>query len=164
MESIIDWDEFEEDLTQKAGTKKMWYSIAAIVGILAITFFASQMRFDSREYDGTFGSGWTFDYNTFFLLMLGSVTTVVVTGLKIQAGLSKVISRQKILAAKDKTIDDLNKKIVEKNAELVVLKRQLDDKCITFNANAAALEKAKGAGGVKDEVNTSCQPQPLRIV
>jgi len=132
MENIIDWDEFEEDLTQKAGTKKMWVSIFAIVGILAITYFAAQMRFNGSEFDGTFGSGWNFDYNMFFGLMLGSVSTVVITGLKIQAGLSKVISRQRIIAEKDKTLAELKQKISE------------------------ALDKIVGADGMKPEVKPPC--------
>lgn len=164
MENIIDWDEFEAELAnnKKAGTHKMWMSIWAIVGILSITFFGFTLKFDSLDFTGEFGTGWTFDYNTFLQLLLGSISTTVVTGLKIQAGLSKVIARQRILAEKDKIIQELTDKIQSKNTEIAVLKRDLDDSCTTHSANSAALDKVKGAD-VKKEANNPC-PTPKVVL
>jgi len=143
MENIVDWSELEQELTTQAGTKKMWYSILALVGILALAFLTTTVHYDSTQFTGTFGTGWKFDYNNYLSLMLGSVVSIIILGLKIQAGLKSVISKQRIIAAKDVMITKLNNAITEKDGEIAILKRQLDDACSTQAANQVALDKVK---------------------
>jgi len=143
MENIVDWNELEGELTSQAGTKKMWMSILSLVGILALTFLTMTVQYNSMAFDGTIGSGWTFDYNNYLSLLLGSVVSIIILGLKIQSGLTKVVAKQKIIASKDVLIERLNTAIKNKDVEIATLKQQLDDACSTLAANQIALDKAK---------------------
>jgi len=141
MESIIDWDELETDLSEKKNTKKMWISIFSLIAIMAITNLTTTLNFDSSEFTGVFGEGWSWDYNNFFVLMLSITSTSIILGLKIQAGLSKVVAKNKILNKKNQLIKKMNSVIKERDDVINELKRVIDDKCATEYANKQAIDE-----------------------
>ena len=143
MENIVDYDELATNLSQNNGTKKMWVSILSLVGIIAVTYLTGTVHYDSTRFTGVFGTGWTFDYNNYLFMLLGSIASVVVLGLKIQGGLQKVVQKQAIIATKDKEIGDLVKLINEKDTEIAIVKTQLDDATKTLEANQRALAVAQ---------------------
>jgi len=140
METLIDWDELETSLAETGNTKKMWISIFSLLGIMSISIFTTTVDFDSTKFiEGVFGSGWSFDYNNFFVLMLSISSAVVVLGLKIQAGMSKVVAKNKIINRKNEILKALTDEDKRKSIEIAILKRQLNDKCETLDANSDAL-------------------------
>jgi hypothetical protein len=131
----------------------------AVVGIVALSLFTTTVHYDSTLFNGKFGSGWSWDYNNLLAMLIGTVSSIIILGLKIQAGLAKVIQKQKIIATKDKKIKELGDAIAKRDTEIEVLKRVLDDRSATYSANAAALKNLEGADGLKVEVKPPC-PQP----
>lgn len=140
METLIDWDELESTLAETGNTKKMWISIFSLIGIMSISIVNSTLSFDSRDFTGVFPTGWKFDYNNFLVLLISISSAVIVLGLKIQAGMSKVIAKNKIINRKNEMLKALVESDKQKDTEIAILKARLDDKCATLEANKEALE------------------------
>lgn len=180
MENIVDWDELEEEMTERAtnpnykppkiNSKLLWKTILIFVLILAIGYFCNTVRYtgtgDPRSWIPPWSNqptGWNWDYNTFLLLLLGSVPALVVVGLKIEAGQSRALQKRKLLDKVTNQISQVNEQLELKVMEVTMLKRMLDDACITYDANLKALEKSKIEKKKTEilykKVDPPCQPQ-----
>lgn len=173
MENIVNWDELEEDLNERAlnpdykppkiNSRLLWKTVGIFAAVLAIGFFVNTVRYtgsgDPRSWIPPWSNtptGWNWDYNTFLLLLLGSVPSLIVVGLKIEAGQSRAIQRRKLLDKVTTQVNQVNEQLELKVMEVNMLKRMLDDACITYDANLKALDKTKNE---KKKVDPPCQPQ-----
>lgn len=178
MENLVNWDEIEEDLNERAinpdykapkiNSRLLWKTVGLFALILTIGYLVNTIRYtgtgDARSWTPPWSdtpSGWNFDYNLFLLLILGSVPSLIVVGLKIEAGQSRALQRKKLLDRVNAQVNDINDKLEMKTMEVSMLKRMLDDACITYDSNLKALEKAreKKVEVLYKKEEKPCQPQ-----
>lgn len=149
MEMLIDYDKLEEDLYSEDDPNKktwwneaVWRTLGLLIFIFVIQYGVTTIHFLSGK--------WTWDYNTFLLLLLGSVPSLIVIGLKVEMGKKNYIQKQKILRDKnDKlkiltdTINEKDRRIEKLTVSLQEKKREVNDLCATLEANSRAIEDGR---------------------
>lgn len=148
-ELLIDWDGLEDELSviddpnkKTKWNEAVWRTIGILAAILLIQYATTTIHYTGGG-TGWLGTGWSFDYNTFILLCIGSVSSLLIIGLKLEAGQKKMMSKIKILRQAKTDVDSLKREISEKQDEISQLRKALGDKCSTLEANAAALKTAE---------------------
>lgn len=143
---LIDYEQIEEDLSKLDDpnehtwyNERVWRTIALIAAIFVIQYASTTIYYTN--------SGWTWDFNLFASLCLGSIPSLVVIGLRVEMGVRRYIAKRRIVNGLNDKIEQLQREISQKNAEIDVLKAQLNDRCETYWANQAANAK------ISEEIN-----------
>jgi len=142
MELMVDWDDLEDQLKTIPDPNKktfwneeLWKAIGMLVLIFALTFLPSVIYYTGGG-SGFLDTGWNFNYNIYLQLLLSSLMPILVVGLKVEASQKKYFQKLKITKM-------FNEAIKTKDNQIAVLKKELNDKCTTIEANTLALAKAK---------------------